>query len=56
MAARHSALHLARDVGQGFSIEILGAHTYVWSGVIFWCSLVLMGLLLVLDPPREPPA
>ena len=27
MGLRHSALHLARDVGQGFSIEILGAHT-----------------------------
>jgi disulfide bond formation protein DsbB len=48
MSARHSALHLARDVGQGFSIEILGAHTYVWSGIIFFCSLVLMGVLLLL--------
>jgi disulfide bond formation protein DsbB len=48
MAARHSALHLARDVGQGFSIEILGAHTYTWSAVIFWCALVLMGVLLLL--------
>jgi disulfide bond formation protein DsbB len=48
MAMRHSALHLARDVGQGFSIEILGAHTYTWSAIIFWCGLVLMGVLLLL--------
>ena len=48
MGARHSALHLARDVGQGFSIEILGAHTYTWSAFIFWCALVLMGGLLLL--------
>jgi disulfide bond formation protein DsbB len=48
MGARHSALHLGRDIGQGFSIEILGAHTYTWSALIFWCSLVLMGALLFL--------
>ncbi len=48
MGARHSALHLGRDIGQGFSIEILGAHTYTWSAVIFWCALVLMGGLLLL--------
>jgi disulfide bond formation protein DsbB len=28
MAIRHSSLHLARDVGQGFAIEMFGAHTY----------------------------
>lgn len=61
MAIRHSALHLARDVGQGFALEILGAHTYVWSGFIFLTALGLMGALLVLMPegqasgaPREP--
>ena len=36
MGLRHSALHLARDVGQGFSAEILGAHTYTWSMFIYW--------------------
>ena len=34
MAIRHSAAHLVRDVGQGFSAEILGAHTYTWSAAI----------------------
>jgi len=48
MGARHSALHLGRDIGQGFSIEILGAHTYTWSAFIFWCALALMGVLLLL--------
>ena len=48
MALRHSALHLARDVGQGFSAPILGAHTYVWSWAIHWIVLTVIGLLLVL--------
>ncbi|MDO8836703.1 MAG: disulfide bond formation protein B [Vicinamibacterales bacterium] len=47
MGIRHSALHVARDIGQGFSIEILGAHTYTWSVFIFWVCIVTMGLLLL---------
>ncbi len=47
MALRHSALHLARDVGQGFAGSILGAHTYVWAWVIHWAVLLVGGLLLV---------
>jgi len=47
MASRHSALHVWRDIGQGFAVELLGAHTYIWSAFIFWVAVVLMGLLLV---------
>jgi disulfide bond formation protein DsbB len=47
MAIRHSALHLARDVGQGFSATILGVHTYVWSWVIHFIVLVVIGVLLL---------
>jgi disulfide bond formation protein DsbB len=47
MAARHSALHVWRDVGQGFAVELLGAHTYIWSAFIFWVAVVMMGVLLV---------
>lgn len=47
MAIRHSALHLARDVGQGFSGVILGAHTYVWSWVIHFIVLIVIGKLLL---------
>jgi disulfide bond formation protein DsbB len=58
MALRHASLHLARDVGQGFAVEIMGAHTYIWSGVIFGAALVRMAelLLLVKDSQikREP--
>jgi disulfide bond formation protein DsbB len=46
MGIRHTAMHAARDVGQGFSIEILGAHTYTWALFIFWVCVVIMGLLL----------
>jgi disulfide bond formation protein DsbB len=47
MGLRHSSLHLWRDVGQGFSAEILGAHTYTWSMFIYWASVVMMGVLLL---------
>ncbi len=48
MGIRHSALHLARDVGQGFSVELYGAHTYTWSIFVFWVCLVAMALLIML--------
>ena len=47
MAIRHSALHLARDVGQGFSAAIFGVHTYVWSWFIHVMVLVVIGVLLL---------
>lgn len=48
MGLRHSSLHLARDIGQGFSAEILGAHTYTWSFLIFWCCTVAIALLIMM--------
>jgi hypothetical protein len=54
MSLRHSALHLARDIGQGFAGAILGVHTYVWAGLIHWVVLLTAGaLLLVLEGPLE---
>jgi hypothetical protein len=47
MAIRHSALHLARDVGQGFSAAIFGVHTYVWAWVIHVTVLAVVGVLLL---------
>lgn len=47
MAVRHSAAHVVRDVGQGFSAELLGAHTYTWSAAIFWVTVMAMGGLLM---------
>ena len=54
MAIRHSALHLARDIGQGFAAPYFGVHTYVWSWVIHWVTLGVIGVLLLLL--REEPA
>ena len=48
MALRHSALHLARDIGQGFAGAFFGAHTYIWSGAIHWSILLALGGLLFL--------
>ncbi|MDP2956125.1 MAG: disulfide bond formation protein B [Longimicrobiales bacterium] len=48
MAIRHSALHLARDVGQGFAASFFGAHTYVWSWAVHFVVLVVLAVLLTL--------
>ena len=47
MSVRHTGMHAARDVGQGFSVEIMGAHTYTWALFIFWVCVVTMGVLLM---------
>jgi disulfide bond formation protein DsbB len=47
MGIRHTGMHAARDIGQGFSVEILGAHTYTWALLIYWVSVVMMGVLLM---------
>src|SRR5512140_303478 len=52
MAIRHSSLHLTRDIGQGFAVQMLGVHTYVWSFVVFMVCLVVMALMLM-DAPVE---
>jgi disulfide bond formation protein DsbB len=46
MGMRHVGMHAARDVGQGFSLEIFGAHTYTWALFIYWVCVVTMGVLL----------
>ncbi len=48
MSLRHTGMHAARDIGQGFSVEIFGAHTYTWALFIFWVCVVTMGALLLI--------
>ena len=48
MALRHSGLHLARDIGQGFAGTYFGIHTYTWSWIIHWMALVAIGVLFFL--------
>ncbi|NIR46304.1 MAG: disulfide bond formation protein B, partial [Gemmatimonadetes bacterium] len=45
MSLRHSGLHLARDVGQGFAAPILGVHTYAWAWLVHWIVLLAIGVL-----------
>jgi len=54
MSLRHAALHLARDVGQGFAMPFFGVHTYVWAWVIQWAALAVIGVLLL--ALKEKPA
>src|SRR5512143_3008894 len=54
MGLRHVGMHAARDIGQGFSAEILGAHTYTWALFIFWVAVVTMSVLLMLLRDGEP--
>lgn len=51
MGLRHVGMHAARDVGQGFSLEILGAHTYTWALFAYWVCVLAMGALLLLVRP-----
>lgn len=53
MGLRHSSLHLVRDIGQGFAVSMLGAHTYVWSYVVFMVCIIVMAVLLMNVPPRD---
>ena len=56
MGLRHTGMHAARDVGQGFSLEILGAHTYTWALFIYWVCVVTMGALLMMLKGGDVPA
>lgn len=51
MGLRHVGMHGARDIGQGFSIEIMGAHTYTWALFTFWVCVIAMGALLLMVRP-----
>ena len=53
MGIRHTGMHAARDVGQGFSAEILGAHTYTWALFIYWVSVATMGVLLLMTKKED---
>jgi disulfide bond formation protein DsbB len=53
MGIRHTGMHAARDVGQGFSAEILGAHTYTWALFIYWVCVATMGVLLVMTRKED---
>jgi disulfide bond formation protein DsbB len=56
MGLRHSGLHLARDVGQGFSAAFFGVHTYVWAWVIHATVLAVIGVLLLFVRELAPDA
>jgi disulfide bond formation protein DsbB len=53
MGMRHTGMHAARDIGQGFSAEILGAHTYTWALFIYWVCVATMGLLLMMTKKED---
>ena len=56
MGMRHTGMHAARDIGQGFSIEMFGAHTYTWALFIYWVCVLSMGalMLMVRDEHHSP--
>jgi disulfide bond formation protein DsbB len=53
MGLRHVGMHGARDVGQGFSLEIMGAHTYTWALFTYWVCVIAMGALLLMVRPAH---
>ncbi|HEX9164600.1 MAG TPA: disulfide bond formation protein B [Gemmatimonadales bacterium] len=56
MALRHVGMHAARDIGQGFSVEILGAHTYTWALLAYWVCVLVMGAMLLMVGSEHVPA
>jgi len=53
MGLRHVGMHGARDIGQGFSLEIMGAHTYTWALFTYWVCVIAMGALLLMVRPAH---
>ncbi len=50
---RHLGNHAARDVGQGFGLDIFGLHTQMWAEIVFWCVVLLFGLACFLAPRAD---
>lgn len=50
MSFRHLGNHAARDVGQGFGLDVFGIHTQMWAEIVFWCVVMLFGLAVFLAP------
>jgi len=53
MGLRHVGMHGGRDIGQGFSLEIMGAHTYTWALFTYWVCVIAMGALLLMVRPAH---
>lgn len=47
MGVRHTASWWQRDIGIGLGDKLVGAHTYTWAVVVYWCVVVVMGLALL---------
>lgn len=50
MSFRHVSNHAARDIGQGFGLEVFGLHTQMWAEIVFWCVVMLFGLAVYFAP------
>lgn len=48
MASVHTGFNFASDIGQGFSVKIMGAHTYSWALLVFLVVLVVVAVLLLM--------
>ncbi|QOR00982.1 disulfide bond formation protein B [Campylobacter sp. 2014D-0216] len=47
MGIRHTASWWQRDIGIGLGDKLVGAHTYTWAVVVYWCVIVVMGFALL---------
>ncbi|CAM2878868.1 disulfide bond formation protein B [Helicobacter burdigaliensis] len=53
MGIRHTASWWQRDIGIGLGDKLVGAHTYTWAVVVYWCVVVVMGLALLFINKRS---
>ncbi|MBY5920806.1 disulfide bond formation protein B [Ferrimonas balearica] len=54
MASVHTSINLGSDIGQGFSVKIMGAHTYTWALLVFVVVLVVVAALMMFLGNRFP--
>ncbi|MBW3138598.1 disulfide bond formation protein B [Ferrimonas balearica] len=54
MATVHTSINLGSDIGQGFSVKIMGAHTYTWALLVFVVVLVVVAALMMFLGNRFP--
>lgn len=49
----HLGWYAQTDIGQGQGLMILGLHTQIWAGIVFWAVLIILGFILILKAPKH---
>lgn len=47
---RHFGIHAGDDLNQGFAMTVFDIHTYFWAEIIFWSTILLLGVIFLFAP------